>query len=60
MTDKITGPLGIWNFPILNTLIEISSSDSGDSSFSVKEYNVVRDENGSIESVEIIKGINDE
>lgn len=60
MTDKITGPLGIWNFPILNTLIEISSGDSGDSSFSVKEYNVVRDENGSIESVEIIKGINDE
>lgn len=57
--SQIEGIFGIWPFPILNTLITIAGEDDGDS-FSVKEYNVVRDERGNIESVEIIKGINDD
>ena len=60
---RISGPLGLWSFPVLNTLIAISEASNEDEdheSFSVKEYNVIRNEHGNIESVEIIKGINDE
>jgi hypothetical protein len=60
---RISGPLGLWDFPVLNTLIAISEASNKEQdreSFSVKEYNVNRNEHGNIESVEIIKGINDE
>jgi len=58
--NKIRGPLEIWPFPILNTIIELADESEDRESFSVKEYNVIRNEHGNIESVEIIKGINDE
>jgi len=53
--SKIQGPLGIWPWPILNTIIEVSSDGDGEE-LGFKEYNVVRDSNGNIESVEIVKG----
>lgn len=51
MVDKIQGPLGIWPFPILNTLIAISNRNS---STGLKTLEVHRDENGRITSVEEI------
>lgn len=56
--SKIEGPLGIWPWPILNTLIQISGDD--ESSLNVKEYNVVRDNQGRIKNIEIIEGISDD
>lgn len=58
--DEISGPLNLWPFPVLNTLVKLAGESEDQSTFSVKEYNVIRDERGNIESVEIIKGINDE
>lgn len=58
---EIRGPLGIWPFPILNALIQMSQQAGGrDGGVSVESYNVIRDERGRIESVEIVKGIGDE
>lgn len=48
---KIEGPLGIWPFPVLNTLIEIS----GDSSEEAKIVEVNRDDNGQIQSIETFR-----
>lgn len=50
---KIEGPLGIWPWPILNTLVEIT--DEGDSSSSAVEYNVERDSNGRIQRIEKVE-----
>lgn len=57
MSDKkFTGIFGIWPWPILNALLSIADNDDEDDSFSFKEYNVVRDDDGRIDRVEIIKG----
>ena len=58
--NRIEGPLGIWPFPILNAIIQISDNKSGGDGVSVESYNVVRDQQGRIETVEIIKGIGDD
>jgi len=50
----IGGPLGIWPWPILNTLIEISGGSKEDEN-TVEVTEVIRDEEGRIESVEVIK-----
>lgn len=60
---RISGPLEIWPFPVLNTLItiaEASDEEQDTDSFTFKEYNVVRNDEGSIERVEIVKGDTDE
>lgn len=54
----IQGPLGIWPFPVLNALV-MAANQEGEG-FNVKEYNVVRDNNGRIESVQIVEGMGDE
>lgn len=61
--SKIEGPLGLWPFPILNTLITLAE-DNRDNTQRQRdagfvEYNVVRDEQGKIETVEVIE-VNDE
>lgn len=62
--QKIEGPLGIWPFPILNTIIAITnnsnSEDSSESNFDFKEINIERNEQGKVENVEILKGLNNE
>ena len=58
--NRIEGPLGFWPFPILNAIIQMSNGNSDGQGVSVESYNVVRDEQGRIETVEIIKGIGDE
>lgn len=54
-TDEIRGPLGIWPFPILNALIKISSGGDSSSSVDIETYDVHRDNQGRIQSIEIIK-----
>jgi hypothetical protein len=58
--SKIEGPLGIWPWPILNALVEMSDSQTSGDGVSVKSYNVIRDDEGRIENVEIVEGIGDE
>lgn len=53
-TDEIRGPLGLWPFPILNTLIRLSSSDR-QPSIDMETYDVHRDSQGRIQSIEIIR-----
>jgi len=53
--SKIEGPLGVWPWPILNTIIQVAG-DGSENELGFKEYNVVRDSNGNIESVEIVRG----
>jgi len=61
--SKIEGPFGLWPFPILNTLITISENGNtqlqGQKDAGFTEYNVVRDEQGKIETIEIVE-VNDE
>lgn len=47
--SRITGPLGLWNFPILNALIEVVRlrNDEGE----LPEIEVQRDGNGDIELI---------
>lgn len=47
-TDRISGPLGLWPFPILNLLRE----RIGGGGASVRVTEVVRDEQGRIQSIE--------
>lgn len=54
MPEKIEGPLGIWPWPVLNTIIQISGDGNEEMGF--KEYNVNRDGEGRIQSVEIVQG----
>lgn len=61
--NKIEGPFGIYPFPILNAIIAIANSDSNESSesdFDFKEINIERNDQGRIENVEILKGLNNE
>jgi len=62
MANEISGPLGIWPFPVLNALVQMSGSGggSGDDNFNVKSYNVIRDEHGRVETVEILEGIGED
>jgi hypothetical protein len=57
----IRGPLGIWPFPLLNTLIQIlallyalASQAHQPSRPRARTYNIVRDEHGRIVSIEEI------
>lgn len=56
--SKIEGPLGLWPFPLINGIIEIANDDtsnkSTNDSASMKEINVQRNENGKIESIDIV------
>lgn len=48
----IEGPLGIWPWPILNTIITIAGANE-ESDVEITE--VVRDDNGRIQSIEVIR-----
>jgi len=50
----IEGPLGIWPWPILNTIIEMSGPRGEDDSV-IEVTEVIRDDSGRIESIEVIK-----
>lgn len=54
----IRGPLGIWPFPVLNAIVLATGNDDGGGT-SISEYNVVRDDSGRIEKVEMIEGLGD-
>ena len=49
---EIKGPLGIWPFPILNTIVAISESRNNDS---VQITQVNRDDEGRIISIERVR-----
>lgn len=49
MVDKIEGPLGIWPWPILNTIIAIMSNED------MKVTEVNRDDDGRIQSIETFR-----
>lgn len=51
--DEISGPLGIWPFPILNFLAKMGKSESNSTGFVVTEIH--RDQNGRIQSIEEIR-----
>lgn len=53
MPDEIEGPLGIWPWPVLNTLIAISDKGSESNSLTVTE--VHRDSEGRIVSIEEVE-----
>lgn len=54
--NSISGPLGIWTWPILNTIIQISGNNKSESSGSkVETAKVIRDSNGEIQEVIVIK-----
>lgn len=48
---EIEGPLGIWPWPLLNTIIAVAGD--GDESAEITEVN--RDENGRVTSIETFK-----
>jgi len=52
--NEISGPLGLWPFPILNTLIKVSGGGGGGNATSpeMKSWEVNRDGNGRISSIE--------
>lgn len=60
MVEKIEGPLGLWPWPLLNTIIAISnnggSSSEASSEQEIKTFDVVRDNNGRVQGIDIIKG----
>ena len=59
--SEIKGPLGFWTWPLLNALIQISSNNSSKSSnesndsSKVETAKVIRDSNGEIQEVIVIK-----
>jgi len=55
MTDEIEGPLGFWTYPILNTLVKVSGS-SEESTKETETAKVIRDSNGEVQEVVVIKG----
>lgn len=54
MVDQIEGPLGFWTFPLLNTLVEASSNNDSDNGV-VETAKVIRDSNGEVQEVVVIK-----
>jgi len=50
MVEEIGGPLGIWTYPVLNTIVAISGSNSDSK---VETAKIIRDSNG--EPQEVIK-----
>ena len=50
MVEEIEGPLGIWTYPVLNTIVAISGSNSDSK---VETAKIIRDSNG--EPQEVIK-----
>lgn len=53
MADEIEGPLGVWTWPILNTIVAISD-DSGNEA-TTETAKVIRDSNGEVQEVVVIK-----
>lgn len=52
--NELSGPLGLWNFPLLTTIIEVSNSSQGSSKI-VENAKVIRDSNGEIQEIVVIK-----
>lgn len=50
---EISGPLGIWPWPILNTIIAVAGSDDDGERVEITEVN--RDEEGRLVSIETIE-----
>lgn len=58
---RISGPLDLWPYPIINAIIVITTGDDNDSNESVsKTYEVNRDDDGKIESIQLVHGETDE
>lgn len=53
MSDKIEGPLGFWTYPLLNTIIAVSGGN--DDTTSTETAKVIRDSNGEVQEVVVIK-----
>jgi len=53
MEDEIEGPLGLWTYPLLNTLVKISGS--GGSSKTTETAKIIRDSNGEAQEIVVIK-----
>ena len=54
---RISGPLDLWPYPIINAIIVITTGDDNDSNESVsKTYEVNRDDDGKIESIQLVHG----
>jgi len=53
---EINGPLELWPFPLLNTLIKLNSDDGGSGDDSkVETAKFVRDSNGEVQEIVVIK-----
>jgi len=58
---RISGPLDLWHYPIINAIIALANTDiNTQEEFTPKEYTVNRDEDGKIESIEMVQGETDE
>jgi hypothetical protein len=56
MADEIEGPLGLWPFPVLNTIIKVQGgSDSSDKQEGMEITEVNRGSNGRIQSIERVR-----
>lgn len=53
MRKEIEGPLGIWPFPILNTVIQVSNAQAQGKE--IEQAKVIRDSNGEVQEVVVIK-----
>ena len=55
----ISGPLGFWTYPLLNTLVELSKESKSNSEKiagqTVEIAKVIRDEDGRLERVEVTR-----
>jgi len=51
MPDDIEGPFGLWTFPLLNALV----SQSSDSSKGVETAKIIRDSDGEVQEIIVIK-----
>ena len=51
MEDEIQGPLGFWTYPVLNTIVAISSSSESKSDTA----RVERDSNGNIQEITVVR-----
>jgi len=50
---EIEGPLGLWTFPVLNTLVTISGEK--DDSKTTETAKIIRDSDGEVQEVIVIK-----